>query len=806
MYIKCRVHVDFEDHQGVPANKKIGVIANRITQSFMELCPEELSSLISAPRSRSWMPGIMAKSGGSYDWSDQQIFVVELDKSVPFSQVLDRLHLFGLDCTIAYNTYSAGKGVEKYRLVFYLDKRIDSLVDFEEVKLSFSYLFPEMDKKKLTPITTYHGGGEVFYFKPDYIMSTQLLLIASDVNYISSADSERTLRNRAQKVAEKRTSNNIIIDMRKTAEIEVERNFDFMLACRKSKILMDFYQKKQLPFSQLFGLATNLRYVEGGLGWFEERMKTCGSYPAKHFSVIPYVRRMNFRPQGLKSFSPYQEDFRYEDILTAGKLQDGEVIIHKTHTTICLDIMEKELQTTMQKILQSEDRDIHVVIVPTGVGKTESILNCRQVIIGCDTHKQKNELLQRFKVPAVTTPEIPLFSDKALNHRIKELYKCGASHIVMNFLVSIAFKSHLHNDITSEDVAAAKDFLDNLEAVRNTKDTIITTHHRSINNLQHDTIIFDEDPLTTIFLPIEKISRWDLLELKMKISDPTDRNNLQMIIDQVENAGRNVFNILPTFAFNEPELIEQLLLTEMNISSPILNFFDSEAFVLDEKDQNVIYFIKKMPELPDKKIIILSATANEWIYKKLFGARVKFYNLGNVELKGKLIQDTSCSYSRSRLKDENTLNYAIEQTKDMLVLTFAGYTQKFKTSLKDIYFGNCRGTDTLNGQRLAIVGTPHVQVGTYLLLAYQLGLQINSFDYKMSKQRVEHKGLEFNFYTFANPMLRNIQFFFIESELKQAIGRARLSRRPDAYVLLLSNFPLPEVKQFRRAAIKKRSQ
>jgi hypothetical protein len=61
--------------------------------------------------------------------------------------------------------------------------------------------------------------------------------------------------------------------------------------------------------------------------------------------------------------------------------------------------------------------------------------------------------------------------------------------------------------------------------------------------------------------------------------------------------------------------------------------------------------------------------------------------------------------------------------------------------------------------------------------------------------RVHRNGLFFNFYTFENETMRNIQFYFIEEELRQAIGRARLIRNPDADVLVLSNYPLPEAYQ-----------
>jgi hypothetical protein len=54
---------------------------------------------------------------------------------------------------------------------------------------------------------------------------------------------------------------------------------------------------------------------------------------------------------------------------------------------------------------------------------------------------------------------------------------------------------------------------------------------------------------------------------------------------------------------------------------------------------------------------------------------------------------------------------------------------------------------------------------------------------------VEHNGWRFPFTTYEDPVLRNIQFYMIESELEQAVGRARLLRC-DCTVHLFSNFPL----------------
>lgn len=55
---------------------------------------------------------------------------------------------------------------------------------------------------------------------------------------------------------------------------------------------------------------------------------------------------------------------------------------------------------------------------------------------------------------------------------------------------------------------------------------------------------------------------------------------------------------------------------------------------------------------------------------------------------------------------------------------------------------------------------------------------------------IERNGYEFWFTTFDKELIREIQLWEIETELIQAIGRARAIRE-DCSVLVLSNYPIP---------------
>ena len=72
-------------------------------------------------------------------------------------------------------------------------------------------------------------------------------------------------------------------------------------------------------------------------------------------------------------------------------------------------------------------------------------------------------------------------------------------------------------------------------------------------------------------------------------------------------------------------------------------------------------------------------------------------------------------------------------------------------------------------------------------MAYQMGY--NGMKDKLIYHQVEHNGFKFWFYTYKNELMRRIQFWMIESELEQSVGRARLLRE-DCTVYLFSDFPL----------------
>lgn len=110
------------------------------------------------------------------------------------------------------------------------------------------------------------------------------------------------------------------------------------------------------------------------------------------------------------------------------------------------------------------------------------------------------------------TPEFPVFNDEKLNESIERLYKAGFIKQVHRLLFD--FKKGVGCD--PEDQRRAQDYIDQNQAVQNSIKSIFTTHTRALHSeFTHDTIIFDEDPLS-LLLNVDTLKIADLKKIKKK--------------------------------------------------------------------------------------------------------------------------------------------------------------------------------------------------------------------------------------------------------------------------------------------------
>lgn len=140
----------------------------------------------------------------------------------------------------------------------------------------------------------------------------------------------------------------------------------------------------RLTYAQLLGLAQNLVWMKGGQKLYEDRLREFNAnhkgddpYPNDgRFQLIRSLKKYNksvetaYFPQKLENFSPYPEDHKYRNLLTAERdLLDGIEPIEPIHR-ISLEKAEQLFEYEFSEAMDCLSDDIFIFRLPTGIGKS----------------------------------------------------------------------------------------------------------------------------------------------------------------------------------------------------------------------------------------------------------------------------------------------------------------------------------------------------------------------------------------------------------------------------------------------------
>lgn len=798
-----KLQIDSQAYSDESNNEDLEAIVSHITEVSTEIDVKVLSSQLILPASKTWIPANIEREGNSYKWKSQSIFALAFSNTMSFDHVLERLHEYSLHCTFAYINFADSEETEAFTVVFQLESPIIDVTFRDTVQLSLMTLFPEADESCKDVGKMLTSGEELIFEDYDYYLDIDILIEAAQfygIRNSSSKNISRDLGRISKKLGIDQISINgrdnhspyiysiesvenasKIIDFANDATAQV-RSVDFEKLRQEIRILDEFMNPaNRLGLLQLIGLATNLKYLEGGQKLFKECLNANPEYAtAEKQNVMAYCRIKNYYPTRLESFSPYEEDWEYTTLLRAAKRKD--VIRLEPYLTISVEEARERLQTILlDEVIPSNDTDIHVIKVPTAVGKTQLCTTLDNVVIAFPNHALKSEVSDRMQVDYLITPELENLPFE-VQSRLNYYYSIGANKEAIRYLQNIAKENKI-----------AKEYLDSCAECYNTSKTVLTTHQRALFSCwSHNTLIFDEDMLSTL-LPMSKVIVSDFIRLEEMLEDEKDKEVLQGLITDILEG--KISGSLPkkSYSFSDIEAIEESILSSsITFDSDVLHFFNADCFMVDPFDKVTIHYIRRCDfYLPsDKKVIILSATANETLYKQFLGDRLRFYDIGNVKLTGLIEQDIKYSFSRASLS--RNIEKAIEKAGELPTITFKTFKDNFANPVEDMHFWKTTGSNNLRGQDIAVVGTPHTSPIVLHLYAQALGMQVSDGEVNGIGQKcVIHNGFRFWFNAYGNENLRLLQFYFIESELRQAIGRARANTEL-AHVHLYSNYPLPE--------------
>ena len=522
-------------------------------------------------------------------------------------------------------------------------------------------------------------------------------------------------------------------------------------------------------------------YVRGGLKKMKSIMNKFNKsgeteYSKNNFAILPYVKLKEYNPIPVHRFSSHQEDQDIHDIITEVRNIRGHVEVIKPVQNISLKEAEEKMISKFNEVISNDETGkTYIFSLPTAIGKTRLLENLEKCIVALPTNHLKNEIMERMNVSYTYSPDSIQFNDPFLNKKIEYFYQIGLPKKSIKIIRNIAEGKYSSNN---ENVQLAIDYCHQLDLCDNPDITVLSTHKRIINSdsLLHKTVIFDEDPLNTL-IEIKTTSVKDMVGVQYLYTP------LKSVTDHLLGLTEGIYET-PLFNIDEDDLfkfIDDKRILETNV----FDFLNSKFFI---KHEDSIHYIMKK-ELPENtKNIILSATIPIEFYKKLYpNIEFESIDIRNVEQVGKIIQYTRRSCSRSGL--ERYGQSISDEVGDKTVITFKKLKGLFKNPTRDIHFGNCSGYDYLSGKNLAVVGTPHRNNIEYFLLAKLLGVKFDYFNSPFRYQKIEYNGFKFMLNTFDNEDLRKIQLPLIESDLIQAVGRARTLRN-ECVAEVYSGFPL----------------
>ncbi|MBR1737294.1 MAG: hypothetical protein IJ736_09805, partial [Firmicutes bacterium] len=503
-----------------------------------------------------------------------------------------------------------------------------------------------------------------------------------------------------------------------------------------------------MSYIEKWGILTNIIHIKGGGKWFKNIMKHIEEIaPLAHDlekwnSNLFQMKKSPYSPQRCCNYCQYCNECNHsKNILTTAIPSMHEInIIENKRNYVGIDTARNQLHEAMINALSDRDNSIHIIKAPTGLGKTQEYINCMKLsakpfIIAVPTNKLKLEVFNRCINAGITdivfTPEIPSEIGENNINKLKTFYTKGDIHGYSKFL-----------KILESEYPCMLQYKKNLQMTLTSKGHIITTHIRLINDM------FGDDILSSHEIIIDE----DIIK-NILVTTKIPKKSLKNIIF---NGNTTLSELLKTYYIPANSVMSSVSLKPMKINEKIppteyselvktadINFNINDLLSADAAyiSGDYIYYAV-IRKIPDKKLIIMSATASDFVYKNLLKDRtIKLHNIGNVHYKGKVIQYHNKSYSRNYISSNTEIFDRVKRYhKGYNLITFL----KYSSVTDELHFGNTEGKDTFDNKDLLIIGTPFQDEAVYKLLAVSMGFDCN----EINKSRLNHRTVDVNEYKF----------------------------------------------------------
>lgn len=759
-----------------------------------------------------------------------QVFALDFDDNQNPAEKIALFKEYGITTNVLYYSFSHTEEHKKFRMCFILDTIITDKKVRDTIQEGLMLIGADSDKACKDVARMFFGTNKRKISIDSQINKFIDILPAID-SFINANVSEPTKRQNTQKLKNFQKTCTLIYTnkdaqkMKENEKIKIIEHYNFKGAMETSVVLKGFFEgTTHLKYRQLLVLATNFYYVKGGLKWMKDVMDKAGTYKQEDYDLLTVSKRYGYLPMDITDFDSSLIG-EYKNLLTIDKNRQGVQILTPVEK-IPVERVSHNFSVAMNRISNRDTlntifgdemvKKINILKASVGSGKTKNIIRQKNVLIAVPNHRLKDELAERMKqegLSFVTTPEAPVFNDTDLNDKYNFYQSIGdtfkANKLIKDKANEYSFASNIYDKqkafytpeqkekfaLQQEDSLIASEYLKKLNEAYNSDKTVITTHRRAIlshKSFNKSHIIFDEDIFQEL-MPIVQFKRSDLTDLLQQIK--TAHLN-KFKAGQLEADVKAIFNYLDTLPTaiiretekivfnNESQFIETI--SQLKGGEKIIKFLSSDYILkhVSEDDIQRFYAVKKYEIDTDSQITIVSATADKWIYDKLFEKKdFNFADLGIAENLVPIVQYTQKAYSRNQMK----LGQLPPIEKGSTVITYKPYKDLFDEADEVVHFGKTSGFDHLKGKNSIVAGTPISHPTIIALYAKSLGL-----DY--SNQEKENRSIQlgnyrFDLFTYKDDNLSKLEIIMAQMELEQAVGRTRTSRT-EAKTEVFSKIPI----------------
>lgn len=733
-------------------------------------------------------------------------------KHVSPEEVIEELQNEGWNVNLWYPTFRDTEYHRKFRVGIIFSKPIKEYSTMNFLCRYMKQTFAFVDKKSCEPTRICFGTNKsvtVLNPEPMDMLLVQQLVIENHSNRATNEAAVASRRYKATRKFDISGVDAIKFSNKKYPTYEIirvrggegERFLKIVDSLKRETSYTEHIIEGKAHHRQVIGWVQFFLRMKGGLGYLNDRMIEAG-FDDRYIKCVnsTYV----YPDLTFNYFDPVAVANGHTDMTRF--LLPSNWKSTKTVTLHPVSPIRAKLKTELSDFIKKGSSSPVVLNASTGLGKTTYIRELARdenVAIHFVTHDLKDEFSCGIDYDASVQP-LPITKLNEVDSDVKEEYEFlvgtdnqeEARELLQrvvdtrgNGWQQIKEWQHMHVKLRSED----------------SKVPCLTTHDlysRSSEPLPKERTIIDESPLNAQ-LRTDKVSVetvWQFIHACSGVSG-VEMNVLIDSVSSLMNASDNTV-IEPKNTFFEH--IRQDITLHQGVKHlrdyhKVLQLLKSPRAVQVSADGKKYYYYVIDRRVKNRKnTICISATINPTIAKLLFGKDVVYKELPKPQLRAEILQCTEWSCSKLSLNNTHSrrkiLAFKDSYAQDATVLTYKKEKSQFEEEVPQ-HMGNTLGYNTLTGQDIIVVGQLNLPKEHLWLIASLLDTSLIGESIAESKNLHKFYWNDFEIqsvHSYEHPVVRDLHLSLAQSEVLQAIGRARPIDN-DARIIVFGKLPIPFV-------------